>query len=139
MPDGITLTRPGGSSVTLTDDLEVSRAVGRPQASIKPTPDARGRYRDPPKPARDVFEISGEFTTGTPAQDATTLQEDIILPPLGDTALTLTFENGLYGYASDFDVFPLPGDQSARVSWAMGQTGQVRVDTLSLRVVDNST
>lgn len=134
----ITLSR-NGTSVTITDALAVERSVGRPAARVTPTNNDRGNYIDPAKPASDVFEISGELTTGTPAQTAATLQEDILLPPLGSgNALTLAFDSGLYGYSSDFDVFPVTAAQAARVSYVAGQTGQVRVDTLELQVVDLS-
>lgn len=129
----ITLDR-GGTSVTLTDDLAVRRSVGRPNAELrKISTEDVPKYIDKNRSASDVFEISGEFTTGTPEADAKTLVEDIIRPPLGYGSLTLTFVNSLYELGS-FDVAPI-GSRSARVSYSAGETGIVRMDTLSLRVI----
>jgi len=136
MADGITLAR-GGVSVTLRSDLNINRSAGRPNAELQPQPSTdRPKYIDKVRPASDTFEISGTFLTGTPEADAQTLAEDILLPPLGRSALTLTFENGLYGLGS-YSVAPT-GAQAGRVAWSAGETGIVSVSALSLRVVDNS-
>jgi len=135
----ITLSR-NGTSVTLSEDLSVSRGAGRENAEVRATPGAdRGEYYDNGKPASDVFEIAAELTGPNAESTAATLQEDIILPPLGTDTLTLTFDSSLFGYSSDFTVVPNDTGQACRVSYVAGESGALRVDKLELRVVDNST
>lgn len=131
---GITLTR-GTASITLTSDLDMERQVGRPNSELRPQPSDLPKYIDKNRSASDVFEITGEFTSSTAESDATTLSEQIIRPPLGRGSITLDF-SGLYGLQS-YTVFPV-GSQAGRVSYSAGEKGVVRVDALSLRVVDNS-
>jgi len=136
MTDGIKLDR-NGTSITLRTNLAVQRAAGRPNAELQETAaEDRPKYIDKVRPASDVFTISGVFFTGTPEADAKTLIEDILLPPLGRSGLTLTFENGLFGLGS-FTVAP-SGTQAGRVAYSAGETGVVSVANLELRVVDNS-
>lgn len=132
----ITLDR-SGTSITLTQDLVVQRSAGRPNAELQPTAaDDRPKYIDKIRPANDEFEISGAFLSDSAESDAQTLAEDILLPTLGRSSLTLTFDGSLFALGS-FNVVPF-GGQSGRVSWTAGETGIVRVSALSLRVVDNS-
>lgn len=131
----ITLSR-GGTSITLTDGLSVQRSVGRPQSELRPRPGPLPNYTDKQRPASDIWEISGEFTTSTAGEDVRTLQEDILRPPLGRGTLTLTFDNSLFGLGS-YDVFPA-GSQAGRISYAAGETGYVTVEKITLQVVDNS-
>jgi hypothetical protein len=132
---GITLSR-GGTSITLTDDLDVSRSVGRPKAELRPVPDENyPKYIDKKRAAEDVFEISGQFTSSRAERDKRLLVNDIIVPQLGRNSLTLSFDNSLFGLGS-YNVFP-SGSRAVRVSYRTGETGVVIVDTLELRVVNN--
>lgn len=131
---GITLDR-NGTMVTLEDDLAVARQVGRPEADLRSKPSELPNYIDKRRSASDVFELSGEFLSDAAAEDARTLAEDILRPPLGRGSLTLAFD-GLLGLGT-YSVFPA-GSRAGRVSYSAGETGVVRVDTLELRVVNNS-
>lgn len=131
----ITLTR-NGTSITLTDALDMSRQVGRPEAEVRGKPGELPNYIDKQRSASDVFELSGEFTSSNARSDATTLVEDIIRPPLGRGSLTLDF-GGTWGLQS-YSVFP-PGSQAARVSVQAGEgVNRVHVNKLTLRVVNNA-
>lgn len=131
---GITLSR-GSTSITLEHELDVERATGRPNSELRSTPSKLPKYIDKNRSASDVFEISGQLVTGTPEQDAKTLIEDIIEPPLGRGNLTLDF-GGLYALGS-YDVVPT-GGQAGRISYSAGEKGIVRVSGLTLQVVNNA-
>lgn len=131
---GIKLERPGTSeSVTLTDDLTVTRTVGRPNGKLQPSPSARPIYIDQNKPAVDEWEISA---SNVPEADGVALAEDLVRDRLGQESLELHFLGNLLGL-DQYDVFPA-GSQAVRYTFQAGATGFVNVPTLKLRTVNNS-
>lgn len=131
---GIKLER-SGTSVTISDGLEVTRKVGRPNAKLRPATDDLPILNDKADPAEDVFEISGRLNASA-ASDAQTLEETIVRPRLGDDTLTLHFLSNEFGLDA-YTVHPT-GSQAVRTSFSAGQTGEVGVPRLKLKVVDNS-
>lgn len=128
----ITLTHPDGDNLTLTNDLRVTRSVGRPNSEVSVYPD-EVRYFDKIRSASDVFEIRGEIQAGSAATDAVTLIEDILANPLGRDTMTLDFNNNLYGLPS-FDVVPT-GGQAGKMSITSGEGNVRTIGPLTLRVV----
>lgn len=129
----VTLSR-GTTSVTLTHGLDVERRVGRPESTVREGSKELPYGVDRHRAAADIFELSGEFYSATADDDAQTLTESLIRPPLGYDTLTLDF-GGTYGMGT-YSVVP-DGSRSVRTSWTAGETGVVIVDTLTLRVVNN--
>lgn len=133
--DGIKLDR-SGTSITLSNDLEVVRKVGRPNSELSRQPDTLPRLVDQNDPAADVFEISGALTGSSAESNAQTLEERIVRDRLGTDTLTLHFQGSLFTLDA-YTVVPT-GSQSVRTVFNTAETGMVRVPTLALRVVDNS-
>lgn len=129
----VTLSNPtNGESLTISQNLNVSRTVGRPNSTIRPNPSSV-TYIDKVRSAQDVFEVSGRVSDATARADSVTLIEDVLGTPLGRDSLTLTFDNNLYGYES-FDVVP-SGAESGRMVVSASEKGLVSINGLSLRVV----
>lgn len=132
---GIKLTD-GSDSVTITNDLEVVRKVGRPNGKLNPRPADLPTYVDENDPASDVFEISGTLTGANAEADAQTLEETLVRSRKGGGSLTLHFQSGLFGLDA-YEVMP-DGSQAVRTTFSTGEKGEVGVPTLKLRVVDAS-
>lgn len=124
----------GSNSITVSSGLDVERKVGRPGAETRHSSKEDPYVLDPVRSAADEFEISATWTTSASSKQ-NTLVEDIISPPRGYGTLTLDFQ-GLYSLGS-YTVMPVDA-QGARVSWSAGESGTVRIETLKLRVADNS-
>ena len=133
---GIKLTD-GTSSVSLFDDLEVVRKVGRPTGETPPRPADLPTYIDQNDPASDVFEISGSLIGSNAYSDAVTLEETLVRSRQGQRSLTLHFQSGLFGLDA-YDVMP-EGSQAVRTVLKAGYTNEVSVPKLALRVVDTQT
>lgn len=131
--DGIKLTD-GTNSVTLTNDLEVVRKVGRPNGKLNPRPADLPTYIDENDPASDVFEISGELTGPNAESDAQTVEETLVRTRQGSDSLTLHFQSSLFGLDA-YNVMP-EGSQSVRTVFNTGVTGVVSIPKLALKVVD---
>lgn len=130
----VTLTR-ASWSVTLTHDVDIKRRVGRPNSTVREDSDELPYHVDRQRSAADVFELSGELFADNADELARVLTERIVRPPLDRGTLVLDF-HGTYGMGS-YSVVP-EGSRAVRTSWSAGETGVVSVDTLTLRVVDNS-
>lgn len=131
---GVKIER-SGTSVTITDGLEVVRKVGRPNAKLQPTTGDLPILMDEAAPAEDVFEVSGRLGGANAESNANTLEETIVRARLGDDTLTLHFLGNEFGLDA-YTVHPT-GSQAVRTSFSAGQTGEVGVPKLTLRVVDN--
>jgi len=133
--NGVTLRRDGSTAVTLTSGVEVTRSVGRPNADPTPRPGTLPRLTSTNSPAADTFEIRGVLTGAFATSDAKMLEEDIVRAPLGDDALTLSFNDGLYG----LDAYPVhpAGSAAVRTVYLGATKNEVRVPLLRLQVVSN--
>lgn len=129
----VTLSR-GGTSITLSDNIDLERTVGRPANKSRHPSDDDPYVVDRRRAYMDSWDISGLWRSNA-ATNQSDLLDTIIKPPLKQDALTLDF-NGVYGLGS-YTVHPV-GSQSARVSWLAGETGMNRVETLKLITIDNS-
>jgi len=121
----------GNTTVALTEDITVSRSVGRPKSVIRRNPS--GRYPihiDKFKTAYDYFEISAEFNSNTVSQVNDIV--DMFSQQLGRNAITLDF-NGLYGMGQ-ISVVP-DGSGALRHVRPSGQEGTGLLPTISLRRV----
>lgn len=118
----------GNTTVSLSSDVAVERAIGRPASKVSPTTTEFPRYVDKPKAAEDVFSISLEVP-----HDPSTVVSDLrtlVSQQLGRGSLTLNF-NGLFNMGS-FDVAP-PGSGPLRHIRRSGYGGSSAVPTLQLR------
>lgn len=127
---GVKIDR-GGTSVTLTEDISLTRTVGRPATELHPVPGDLPRLVDRNDPASDLLELSGELSSGATAE---TLEETITRARLGSDTLTLHFLGNLWG----LDAYPVvpDGSQSLRTAFYTGETGRIRVPKLAYRVVE---
>lgn len=132
---GIKLAR-SSNSVTLTNNLEVTRTVGRPGITLNPNPATLPIAIDQNRPATDRFEISGDLTSSSAESNATTLEEDVLRQQLGSGDLTLHFLDNLFS----LDAYPVTPDGSGagRTTFQSGQIGQVGVPSLKLRVIEET-
>jgi hypothetical protein len=127
----VTLAR-GPHSVLFSEaNLDVLRDVGRPDTTLRHNTGTDPYAVDRPRASSDVFELSGLWTTDAENR-VENLVNRIVKPKLGYRTLRLNF-NGKYGLGR-YNVFPVD-TRSCRVSWSAGETGMVRVDTLTLTVV----
>jgi hypothetical protein len=120
-----------GTEIDLTDNVTVSRSVGRPQSVVRRVPNDRyPRYRDKYKTAYDAFDLSFRITEAT----ITTVNQivDMFSQQLGRNSLTLDF-NGLYGMGA-FNVVPI-GSGALRTQRQSGREGMNNVPTIQLRRV----
>ncbi|MDX1746343.1 MAG: hypothetical protein R3324_10430, partial [Halobacteriales archaeon] len=100
----VTLARGSGSALTLADNLEMERAVGRPATQLRYDADSLPYAVDRLRAYSDVFTLSGLWRTSAGATQAT-LVDAILKPRLGYGTLTLDF-NGMYGLGS-YSVAPV--------------------------------
>ena len=126
----ITLSN-GTDTVELTEDIVVTRSVGRPNSPIRSTPRTHPNYTDQRKSAYDAFDIQFQMFRDGPNK-ALTLARNLIQPQLGGSSLTLDF-NGLFNLGS-FNVVP-SGSQAFRFQRIAGQKDVENAPTLSLRRV----
>jgi len=126
----VTLSR-DGTSIDLTGDLAITRAVGRPNSNIRTTTRPLPSYTDHRKSVNDSFDLDMELFGDGPER-ATTLARDIVRPILGKDSLILDF-NGLFNMGA-FAVVP-DGSQALRLSRVAGRAGIDDVSTLKLRRV----
>lgn len=120
----------GDTTVDLTADVVVERAVGRPQSVIRRAPATYPNHTEKHKTAYDSLELSFEFV-----ENAVSMANDIsslLQTQLGRESLTLSF-NGLYGLG-DFDVVP-DGSDAMRLNRVSGEQGTTLVPSLTLRRV----
>ena len=121
----------GTDTVELTEDIVVTRSVGRPNSPIRSTPRTHPNYTDQRKSAYDAFDIQFQMFRDGPSK-ALTLARNLIQPQLGSSSLTLDF-NGLFNLGS-FNVVP-SGSQAFRFQRIAGQKDVENAPTLSLRRV----
>ena len=121
----------GTDTVELTEDIVVTRSVGRPNSPIRSTPRTHPNYTDQRKSAYDAFDIQFQMFDSGPSK-AFTLARNLIQPQLGSSSLTLDF-NGLFNLGS-FNVIP-SGSQAFRFQRIAGQKDVENAPTLSLRRV----
>ena len=121
----------GTDTVELTEDIVVTRSVGRPNSPIRSTPRTHPNYTDQRKSAYDAFDIQFQMFRDGPNK-ALTLARNLIQPQLGPSSLTLDF-NGLFNLGS-FNVIP-SGPQAFRFQRIAGQKDVENAPTLSLRRV----
>ena len=126
----ITLSN-GTDTVELTEDIVVTRSVGRPNSPIRTSPRQHPNYTDQRKSAYDAFDIQFQMFDSGPSK-AFTLARNLIQPQLGRSSLTLDF-NGLFNLGS-FNVIP-SGSQAFRFQRIAGQKDVENAPTLSLRRV----
>ena len=126
----ITLSN-GTDTVELTEDIVVTRSVGRPNSPIRTSPRQHPNYTDQRKSAYDAFDIQFQMFDSGPGK-AFTLARNLIQPQLGRSSLTLDF-NGLFNLGS-FNVVP-SGSQAFRFQRLAGQKDVENAPTLSLRRV----
>lgn len=126
----ITLSN-GTDTVELTEDIVVTRSVGRPNSPIRSTPRTHPNYTDQRKSAYDAFDIQFQMFDSGPSK-AFTLARNLIQPQLGRSSLTLDF-NGLFNLGS-FNVIP-SGSQAFRFQRIAAQKDVENAPTLSLRRV----
>jgi hypothetical protein len=121
----------GGTSVDLTNDVTVSRSVGRPQSVVRKVPgDPNPQYIDKHKTAYDAFELSFEITSSTVSTVNNII--DLFSQKLRTESLTLDFQ-GLFGMGS-FSVVPI-GSGALRTQRVSGEQGTNNVPTIQLRRV----
>lgn len=120
----------GTTTVELSTDVVVDRAVGRPNSVVRRSTQTFPNYIDHRKAAADRFDIGVQFTTNA----ATTASDlmDMVGQKLGRSALTLDFQ-GLYGLGS-FNVVP-EGSDGLRLVRPAAEQGTVIIPSISLRVV----
>jgi hypothetical protein len=120
-------------SVELVNNIDMERRCGRPDNKSRFTAEDEAYIVDRQRASHDEFELSGLWRTDA-ATTQDTLVENILKPKLGSGSLTLDF-NGHYGLGS-YQVAAVD-PRSARVSWSAGEAGMVRLESLTLTVVDN--
>lgn len=120
----------GSTTVDLTDDVEVTRAVGRPKSNISKRPSQLPTHIETHKTAYDAFSLSFEYASDpvTPIQNL----RELFGTRLGRNSLTLDF-NGLYGMGA-FNVVP-DSSQAIRHTRPSGEQGTSLVPTINLRRV----
>lgn len=120
----------GSVTVDFTQDVVVTRSVGRPKSVIRRTPFQYPNYIDKIKTAYDAFEINFQLTQNT----VSTVQDLVSMfnTALGRDSLTLDF-NGLYGYG-EFSVVPF-GSDALRHHRPSGEQGTTVIPSVNLRVV----
>lgn len=134
--DGNTIRGPiqltdGSATVTMTENVAITRRIGRPNSVVRSGIATHPNYIDHRKSAFDGFDIT--FTMFKNAQTkVVNLAENLIQPQLGREALTLNFQ-GLYGLGS-FNVVP-NGSQALRVQRTAGSKDIENIPTVSLRRV----
>jgi hypothetical protein len=119
------------SNVTMSEDITITRTVGRPGGAIRSSTSQNPNYIDHRKTAFDSFDIEFQLFKSGPSKVAT-LAKDIIQPTLGTTPLTLDFQ-GLFNMGS-FSVIP-NGSGALRYQRRAGQKSIENVPTLTLRRV----
>ena len=119
-----------GQSVELNLDVTVDRGVGRPESSIRKSPQSDPIYTDKAKTAHDEFELTAQVTQNT----IPTINDlvDIFRPQLNRTPVTLNF-NGLYGMG-EMNVVP-SGSEAIRFTRNAGQNGISIIPKITLRRV----
>jgi hypothetical protein len=115
-------------SVSLFEDITITRVVGRPNSTIRQVPQDLPNYTDHQKTAYDAFDIQFQFVEDGPAK-AEIVAKDMIAPRLRRTALQLDFQ-GLFNMGS-FSVVP-DGSQAFRVQRIAGRTDVEDAPTLAL-------
>lgn len=128
--DGPITLSDGSNAVTFERDVTVERSVGRPNASLDPSPFRYPVYTEKLKYAFDEFGLSWSFVEDA-VSDRDTLV-DMVAQPLGRSALTLDF-NGLYGLGA-MDVVPR-GSGALRLVRGSAQEGWIDGPNLTLRRV----
>jgi len=125
----ITITA-NGQTVELNLDITVDRGIGRPESSIRKSPESDPIYTDKAKTAHDEFELTAQFTDNTiPIINDLV---DIFRPKLNSTPVTLDF-NGLYGMGN-MSVVP-SGSEAIRFTKNAGHNGITIIPKISLRRV----
>lgn len=120
-----------GTSVALDREVTVSRAVGRPQSTVRRSSSStHPNYYDKFKTAHDAFELA--FETGPGNLSKITDLVSMFNTQLGRKSLTLNF-NGLYGMGS-MNVVPA-GSGALRHLRPAGEQGTKLVPKISLRRV----
>lgn len=117
------------NTVDLTEDIAITRTIGRPSSTLRASTQQFPNYIDHQKTAYDAFDISLEFFDSAPNR-ILTLGRDIIQPRLGNSPLTLDFQ-GLFEMGA-FSVVPT-GSQALRFQRIAGQNGIENTPTLTLR------
>jgi len=121
----------GNTTIDLVDDVTVTRAVGRPQSTVRKAPDSIiPDHYDKFKTAHDSFELSFELVENAVSQVGDIVS--IFNQQLGRSPLTLKF-NGLFGMG-DFSVIP-DGSQALRTTRQSGEQGTTSIPTINLRRV----
>lgn len=117
----------GSTSVNLETDVEVQRTIGRPNSTIRRTPEQFPRLTDNHKRAADRFEISLEFTSSA----VSNINDLVALfsQQLGRDSLTLDFQ-GEFGLGA-FNVVP-DGSQALRHTRPSAQEAVNLVPTINL-------
>lgn len=120
-----------GESVSLSNDIEVERAVGRPKSVVRKDTDGQHpRYIDKHKTAHDAFELSLDFNQNT-VQQVNKLV-GLFRRQLNRNPLLLDFQ-GLYGLGA-FPVVP-QGSGALRHTRPSGEQGTTLIPKISLRRV----
>jgi len=120
-----------GTTVDLTEDVTVSRSVGRPKSVVRKASNSQyPNHYDKYKTAYDYFELSAEFNSNTVSQVNDIV--DMFSQQLGRNAITLDF-NGLYGMGQ-ISVVP-DGSGALRHVRPSGQEGTGLIPTIKLRRV----
>ena len=134
--DGNTVRGPliltdGTTTVDMTENVEITREVGRPNSTVRSAVSEYPNYIDQRKTASDTFSI--QFRMFKNAQTKVVdLASNLIQPQLGREPLTLNFQ-GLYGMGS-FNVVP-NGSQALRYQRTAGSKDIENIPTVSLRRV----
>jgi len=117
------------NAVNFTQDVTITRKVGRPNSDIGTDTNKLPYYTDRRKVAFDEFEI--RFQSSDPGGEVTEIA-NIFSNQLATTPITLNF-NGTYGLGS-FNVVP-NGSSALRHIRETGIEGQVVLPSINLRVV----
>jgi hypothetical protein len=121
----------GANPVTMSEDIAITRTVGRPNSTIRSSPRFDPNYIDHRKTAFDGFDIAFQLLENGPNK-AETIARSLIKPPLGRDSLTLDFQ-GLFNMGQ-FNVIP-DGSQAFRVQRIAGRKNVENAPTLNLRRV----
>jgi len=115
----------------MSEDIVITRTVGRPNSQIRSSPRGQPNYIDQRKTAFDGIDIAFQMLDNGPTK-AETLARNLVQPQLGRDSLTLDFQ-GLFNMGN-FNVIP-EGSQALRIQRIAGRKDVENAPTLSLRRV----
>jgi len=121
----------GTTTVDMTENIEVTREVGRPNSTVRSAVSEYPNYIDQRKTASDAFSIQFQMFKNAQTK-VVELAQNLIQPQLGREPLTLDFQ-GLYGMGS-FNAVP-DGSQALRYQRTAGSKNIENIPTVSLRRV----